>query len=131
MYLSKQEIITFEAHIDAEYSFLAGRGMSRGEPYQVPHIHTWIKESYRSINHEHKSNAIMEAIDKGMYEKLGMSKSQFVKKAEKMEIDYIKEDQIPINDVMLLIIQFARQYHVSYTDYNDDLINSPIGGGLW
>ena len=131
MYLAKQELLKFEPHMIADYCYIAGRCMSKNDPYPLPHIHTLVMESQMSINQEHLSRLLSEAIENGMHEHYGMNKREFMRRAQSMEIRYFDENKIPINEVMDSVIKFVHQRRMSHMDYNDELINSPIGKGIW
>lgn len=132
MFLRNLEEYKYAPFIVSEYSYLAGRAISGSSEYALPQIGELVEETWRSVAQEVLVNDIQAAIMRKEHEEIySMDKKTFTRLALKGDLHSFQESPVKIIEVRDQILGYLSSRNMSYMDYYDNVINSPIGRGVW
>ena len=131
MFLQKIEDVRFAHIIINEYAYLCGRGISGINENEVPVIGELIEEVWQDAQLEVQLDYLQQAIEKGKHAELGMSKKEFTDRgmAGMLPSSYMKT--VSVLEIQEQVLDLLRNYNMSFSDYEYNIVNSPIGNGVW
>lgn len=131
MYLKTLEEYEFGEIIQDEYVYLIKRGIVGSSDYIVPNIGEIIQETLYTASWNYQETQVKEAIMRNEHDIYGLDKRDFVKLARAGDLRGFEMRTVSAMDVQDQVIGYLRTRHISFTDYTGDVLNSPIGRGIW
>lgn len=117
--------------IKYEYGVLAGRGVVGASSYYFPFVGEVFKETWQSLNMTHIEKSIQEAVLNQEYVALGMARDEFISLALSGRMPGVERLNIPSKDVQHEVYVYLHTMHMSFTDFDRNIINAPCGDGVW
>lgn len=131
MHLQKLEDYSLGEFIEIEYSYLCGRGSSGSSEFYLPFIGELIEETWHSATQDKIARDVQGAISNKDHISMGLSRKDFFTIAMRGNIPSIDINSLKIMEVQEQVMGYLRTRHMSYIDYQDNVVNSPIGSGVW
>lgn len=131
MQLKKLEEVPFAHIIIHEYQYLCGRSVSGVSDLALPMLGEIIEESWQAAQMEVQLDFLQKSINERQHDLLGMRKEEFMEKGMDGRLPSHFTQNLSIYVIQDQVMTLLANNYMSYFDYEDNLIHSPIGDGIW
>ena len=118
----------YAEYVIVEYNNLTYRPDVYGP---LPEIGDIAEKTWETLDLYSKENEIQDAIGRKENEWYGLDKNTYWNYAVSGRIPNFKYEEITAEETVKHVFWTLNDYHLSYMDYQKNVIFSPIGGGVW
>lgn len=117
--------------VDREYMYLSGRAARGASDYALPFIGDLSEETWNTRTLEENERVIQDWVVSGSYERFGYDRRDFIQLASKGMISQVSFPELSFKEIQYLTLEYLNARFYTFIHYNNEMVNSPIGGHVW